>query len=180
MRPRSVPGTPSDLDDGARQLVALEDRGVELLAQIDLRLGSIGRMRLELHDLESQVVEGAAHLVELVLGLDDDFVEAVLVGPGFLFLAQGAEEPLAAPVAPRPANPGVEDLAIVEADRAIEAPDQIRQLRDVLVGPDFMTDLVGHRARSGWARPAAAPRSCESGARDPAAARRSPTPPSGG
>ena len=36
---------------------------------------------LVLHDLEAQVIERAAHVVEPVLGLDDDLVEALLDGP---------------------------------------------------------------------------------------------------
>ena len=49
-------------------------------------------------DVELELRERAAHLVEAVLRLDDDLVEAVGERPGFLFLRQGAEVPLPAPV----------------------------------------------------------------------------------
>ena len=57
---------------------------------------------------------------------------------------------LAAPVAPRAANPGVQDLAPVEVDVIAQAVDEIGKLRDVFLDPNLMRDLVGdrnHRAR---------------------------------
>src|SRR6476646_4093612 len=102
-------------------------------------------MALELHDLEAQVVQRPSHLVELVLRLDDDFVEAVLVGPGFLLFAERAEEAFAAPVASRAANPGVQDLPSLELHRAVEAPHEIGELRGRLVAADLVPDLERHR-----------------------------------
>ena len=83
----------------------------ELLAEIDLGFVIVG-MRLVLHDVEVQMIERAAHLVEPVLGLHQDLVEAVLDRPRFLLLGERAEMPLAAPVAPRAADPGVQDPAV--------------------------------------------------------------------
>ena len=48
---------------------------MELLAEVDLRFGVVGEVALVLHDLEAQVVERAAHVVELVLRLHDDFID---------------------------------------------------------------------------------------------------------
>ena len=41
----------------------------------------VNRVRHEPDDVESQLRERAAHLVETVLGLDDDLVEAVVHRP---------------------------------------------------------------------------------------------------
>src|SRR5258705_12935025 len=96
------------LDDGLLAAMPGDHFGEELLAQIHLRLGVVGAVALVAHDFEPEMVQRAAHVVELVLRFDDDFVEAMLDGPQLLLLGERAEEPLAAPVAPRPADPGVE------------------------------------------------------------------------
>ena len=76
----------------------------------------------------AQLRERAAHLVETVLGLDDDLVEAVVHRPHFLLFGQRAEVALAAPVLARPANPLVEDAAIPELDDVLELEDQVGKL----------------------------------------------------
>src|SRR5215468_1190706 len=81
----------------------------ELLAQIDLRFGVVGGVALIFDDFEAQVVQRAAHVVELVLRLDDDLVESLLDSPELLLLGERAEESLAAPVAARATDPGIED-----------------------------------------------------------------------
>src|ERR1041385_1825012 len=118
-----------DFDDGARAAVSVDRFRQQLLAQIDLRLGVVARVALVFHDLEPQVVERAAHLVELVLGLDDDLVEALRDGPVLLLLGQRAEESLAAPVAPRAADPRVEDAARVEVHVVLQAVHEVDELR---------------------------------------------------
>ena len=66
-----------------RVLVCAEDVRRQLLAQIHLRLAVVGRVHLVLDDVELEVVERAAHVVEAVLRLDHHFVEARRVRPRF-------------------------------------------------------------------------------------------------
>src|SRR5258706_6349088 len=125
-RRKKLEGLALDLDDHLRASVLPDDVGQELLAQVDLRLGVVGGVSLVFHHLEPQVIEGAAHLVEPVLRLHDDLVEALLDRPDFLLLGERAEVPLAAPVAARAADPGVDDAAALEADVVAETGNQVR------------------------------------------------------
>ena len=63
----------------------------EPLAQEHFGFATLDRVGHEANDVERQLRERAAHLVEAVLGLDDDLVEAVVHGPDFLLLGEGAE-----------------------------------------------------------------------------------------
>ena len=118
---KSSPGRPSSRCGGVREAPA----GSFLLRYTFDSALSRG-VPLVLHDLEAQVVERAAHLVEPVLGLDDNLVEALLDRPDFLLLGQRAEMPLAAPVAARAADPRVQHAPAVEVhvNRAAGAPDR--------------------------------------------------------
>src|SRR3954463_15391211 len=113
------------LDDGFLAAVRGNHLRQELLAQIDLRLGVVEAVAFVAHDFEPQVVEGAAHVVEAVLRLDDNLVEAVLDRPQLLLLGEGAEEPLAAPVAPRAADPCVENAPAGKLHVVAEPMDQV-------------------------------------------------------
>src|SRR5207249_12333273 len=99
------------LDHGFCAAVSGDRLGHQLLAQVDLRLRVVGGVALVLDDLEPQVIERAAHVVELVLRLDDDLVESLLDRPELLLLGERAKESLAAPVAARAADPGVQHAA---------------------------------------------------------------------
>src|SRR5262245_32801923 len=90
------------------------------------------------------MIQRAAHLVEPVLGLHDDFVEALLDGPEFLLLGEGAEMTLAAPVASRPANPRIQDSPAREVHVLVKSPDEIGKLRIGLVHRDLVRDLERH------------------------------------
>ena len=79
-------------------------------------VGIVGSMPFVFHNLEAEMVERAAHLVELVLGFDDDLVETLRDRPHFLLLGESAEMTLAAPVAACPANPGVKNPAARKHD----------------------------------------------------------------
>ena len=122
-----------------------DDFRKQLFAQVDLRLGVIPLVALVLHDLEPQVIERSPHLVKLVLGLDDDFVEALFDRPQLLLLGEGAEEPAAAPVAAGPANPGVEHAAAGEVDRVAQPIHEIGQLGLGLGDPDLVRHLERNR-----------------------------------
>src|SRR5687768_13677477 len=67
---------PAVLEPRARAAVQVEHVRTEALAQEHLRLEILDRVLHELDHVEVQVRERAAHLVVLVLGLDDDLVEA--------------------------------------------------------------------------------------------------------
>ena len=103
--------------------------GSSFLLRVHLRLGVVACVPLVLDDLEAEVVQRAAHVVELVLGLDDDLVEPLLDRPRFLLLGERAEMPLAAPVAPRAADPGVEDAPAVELHVLAQPVHEIVELR---------------------------------------------------
>src|SRR5579864_7781512 len=122
--------------DGLRQ---------QLLAEIDLRLGIVEAVALVLHDLEVQMVERPPHLVKLVFRLDDDLVEPLLDRPVLLLLGQRAEEPLAAPIAPRSADPRVQHAPPIEMDEPLEAVHEIDELGLALRNLDFMRDFEGNR-----------------------------------
>src|SRR4051794_27006109 len=53
------------LDDGLLAAVGGDHLRQQLLAQVHLRLGVVDAVALVAHDLEAEVVEGAAHVVEL-------------------------------------------------------------------------------------------------------------------
>src|SRR3954462_5822136 len=97
--------------DGPRAGVRLEDVRRQALAEIDLRLAVVGRVDLVLDDVEFELFEGAAHVVETVLGLDDHFVEPRVVAPRLALLRGRPEVSLAAPVPGGAADPAVEDVA---------------------------------------------------------------------
>src|SRR6185436_9118251 len=106
----------------------VDDVLAQALAEEDLRLAAVNWMRHEADDVERQLRERAAHLVETVLGLDDDLVEAVIHRPHFLLFGEGAEVALAAPVLACPADPLVEDPTIPELDDVLELEDQVGKL----------------------------------------------------
>src|SRR5262249_5748666 len=100
-------GSKADLHHRFRAAVLFDDFGQEPFAQVLFRSGVVGLVALVLHDSEAQMIERAAHLVELVLGLHDDLVEAMLNGPDFLLLGERAKVPLPPPISPRTPDPGV-------------------------------------------------------------------------
>ena len=87
----------------------------------------------------------AAHLVEPVLGLGDDLVEAVVERPDLLLFGQRAEVPLAAPVAPRAADPLIQHPAPVELDDVLELRDEVGELRIGLGRSQLVRHLERHR-----------------------------------
>jgi len=82
--------------------VRAEHLGVQLLTEIDLRFSIVAGVAFRTSRLEPQVIECAAHLVELVLRLDNDLVEALFDRPHFLLLGERPKMALAAPVASVP------------------------------------------------------------------------------
>src|SRR5574339_1248794 len=92
----------------------------EALAEKQLRLALIERMRHEANQIEMELRQRTAHLVEAVLRLDNDLVEPVGQRPDFLFLGKGAKVPLSAPVRARPANPVIEHAPAIEFDNIFE------------------------------------------------------------
>src|SRR5258708_35139748 len=118
----------------------VQNLGQQPLAEVHLRLGVVGGVALVLDHLEPQVVERATHIVEPVLRLDDNLIEALPDGPELLLLGQGAEMTLASPVAARAADPGVEDMPAVELDVVAEAAHEIRELRLRLADAAFVRD----------------------------------------
>jgi len=67
---------------------------------------------LKFDHIEAQVIQGRAHWVELVLGLYDEFVEAVRMRPLFLLLRECAITSLSSPLFARTADLAIENLAI--------------------------------------------------------------------
>lgn len=65
----------------------------------------------ELDHIELKVIERAPHVVELILSLHDDFVEAVIDCPGLLLLRERTKEPLSSPVETRPVEPLIQHLS---------------------------------------------------------------------
>src|SRR5437763_16496124 len=108
-----------DFDDRAGAAVRVNGLGQQLLAQIDLRLGVVRSLALVLHHLEPQMIERAAHLVEPVLGPDDDLGEALRPRPGLLLLGQRSNESLPAPVAAGAADPRIEDAPAADTHEAL-------------------------------------------------------------
>src|SRR5258708_3143884 len=85
--------------------VAVDDVLAEALAEEHLGLAIVRDVRDEPDDVEIELRERRAHLVELVLRLHEDLVEAVRQRPDFLLLGQRPEVPLPPPVASRAADP---------------------------------------------------------------------------
>src|SRR6187431_105601 len=96
--------------------MAIDDVLSQSLAEKQLRLARVERMLDEANEVKVQLRECAAHLIEPVLRLDDDFVEAVCQGPHFLFLGKGAKVSLTAPVRARASNPVIQHPAAIEFD----------------------------------------------------------------
>ena len=117
----------------------------EALAQKQFRFAEHRRVGHEAHDVVVELRERGAHLVELVLRLDEDLVEAVGERPDFLLFGERAEVPLSAPVAARTADPLVEHAPAVELHHVVELRDQIGELRVVFVRPQLVRDLERHR-----------------------------------
>src|SRR5436189_5541492 len=107
-------------------------------------------MPLVLHDLETEVVERASHFVKLVLGLDDDFIEALLDRPELLLLGERTEMALAAPVAPRAANPCVKNFPAGKGNMVLQAADEIDKLWIGLLQGDFVRHLERYRNHRAW------------------------------
>ena len=103
------------------------------------------RVDLVLDDVELELVERAAHVVEAVLRLDDDFVEPAGVRPGLGLLGQRAEVPLAAPVAAGAANPAVEHLPVLELHAVAQPRHEVHELGLVLVRLQLVHDLERDR-----------------------------------
>ena len=148
----------------------------KLLAEIDLRFAVV-RMRLVLDDVEMQMVERAAHLVEAILRLHQNLVEPVLDRPGFLLLGQRAEMALT-----RASRGGCRRSRCTGSSGRRNRRSRAAARRDRTVwescsaAPDFVCHLVGHRHHGARDRPAAARLSSGSGGRGSPAARRSPRP----
>src|SRR5262245_2686610 len=112
--PGSLPWTlQRSLNDRLRAAVGAEHFGMQLFTEVDLRFRVVAGVPFVLDDLEPQVIQRPSHLVELVLRLDDDLVEALRDRPGFLLLGERAEMTLAPPVAAGAADPCIQDLPIV-------------------------------------------------------------------
>jgi len=125
--------------------VTIDDVLAEALAEEHLRLARFEWMLDEADHVEVQLRERAAHLVEPVLGLDDDLVEAVGEGPDLLFFGQRPEVSLSAPVLAGAANPLIQDPPIIELHHILERGDEIGQLRIVFARTQLMRDLERHR-----------------------------------
>ena len=122
----------------------------EPLAEEHLRLAAVDRVGNEANHVERQLRERAAHLVEAVLRLDDDLVEAVVERPDFLLFGEGAEVALATPVLPGAADPLVEHTPAVELNDVFELEDEIGELRVGLGCPELVRHLerYGHDRRA--------------------------------
>ena len=121
--------------------MAFQQFGQQLLAQIHFRLGIVAGVPLVLDHFEAQVIEGAPHLVKLVLGFDDDFVEPLLDRPELLLLGKGAEMTLASPVSSGAANPCLENPPSWKLHMLVQTVDEIRQFGILLVHRDLVRDL---------------------------------------
>src|SRR5687767_3259595 len=95
------------VDDSPSARVGADDVGGQLLAEIDLGFPVVGGMDLVFHDVELQLVQRPAHIVEPVLRLDDHLMKASGVRPCFRFFGERPKMPLAPPIAARPSDPAV-------------------------------------------------------------------------
>src|SRR2546421_554345 len=91
--------------DRAAAAVAVDHVLAETFARKHFRSAGLEGMLHEADPVEVQWRESAPHLVEPVLGLHDDFVEAVRQPPPFLLFGDPPKIPLPTPVGARPANP---------------------------------------------------------------------------
>ena len=101
----------------------------------------VDRVGNEADDVEAELRQRAAHLVEAVLGLGDDLVEPVLDRPDFLLFGQRTEVSLAAPVLPGTADPLIKHPPAVELDDVLELHDEIGELGIVFRRSQFVRDL---------------------------------------
>ena len=90
------------------------------------------------------MIERASRLIKPILGLDDDLVEALLDRPHFLLLGERAKVPLRAPVAPRAADPRIQNAPAVEPHIVAQAADEIHELRLAFGECNFVRDLEGN------------------------------------
>jgi len=123
------------------ETVTVDDVLSEALAEEDLGLTRIDGVRNEADHVERELREGAAHLVEAVLGLDDDLVEAVVDGPDFLLLGEGSKVALTAPVLSGAADPLIEHSPAVELDDIFELHHEVGELRLGFVCLELVSDL---------------------------------------
>src|SRR6188474_3374052 len=77
LQPLSSTNLVFDLHHSPGAAVGVDGFGQQLFAEVDLGFGVVRGVALVFDDLEPKVVERAAHVVEAVLGLDDDLVEAL-------------------------------------------------------------------------------------------------------
>src|SRR4029453_14956619 len=97
----------------------------EPLAEKQLRLPGVEGMLHEANHVEVQLRERAAHFIETVLRLDDDFVEPVGQPPDFLLFGEGAKVPLTPPVRAGPSDPVIQPPAAIEFDDVFERGDEV-------------------------------------------------------
>ena len=124
--------------------MAVDHLEAEPLTDVNLRLLVLAKTGLELDHVELEVIERGPHVVELVLGLDDDLVEAVVEGPRLLLLRERAKEPLPPPVSTRPAEPAIQHLPASKLDAVSELRNKIRKLRVSFVKQQLVRYLVGN------------------------------------
>lgn len=134
-----------DVDDGAGGQVLLDERVAQVLVQIDLGVTRVAGIAFELEDVEAQMIEGGAHGVVLVFGLDDDFVVAVSQGPFFLLLGECPVMSLAAPFGTSAADPTVKDAASGKFYAVAEVVTEVGELWVRLIPTKFVADLEGDR-----------------------------------
>src|SRR5690242_1206675 len=123
--------------------MGVEDVLAEPLAEEDLRFAVVERILDEPDDVEMQLRERRAHVVEPVLRLHEDLVEPIGNRPRLLLFGQRPEVALAAPVLPRSAYPLIEDPASVEFDTVLQLSDEIRQFRIAFVRPKLVGNIEG-------------------------------------
>lgn len=128
----------------------IHHRPSKALAEIHLGLAAVTCIGLEVDDVEFQVIQGSAHAVERVLGLDHDFVEAIVQCPRLLLLGQRSEKPLASPIPPRAPNPAVQNPTTGECHGTGEALDQVGQLLVGFAGPQLVRHLERDRHDGAW------------------------------
>src|SRR5215204_3825837 len=95
-------------------------------------------------DVELQLRERAAHLVELVLGLGDDLVESVIDRPDFLLFGQRSEMTLPAPVRAGAADPLIQNTSILELNDVGKLLDEIGELGIRFLSAELVSHLERH------------------------------------